>query len=361
MKFKEVRTKKEWKSFYKISDIVYKNLKCHRSTEDDITKILVHGKSAYHSHADVKSFLVLDEDTIGRFSLIHDKKLKDYIQVSFLEILPEYKTIVDNIIQLAKEEFPGVEKIVFGLNGHLNYGAGYLLSHFDKVPLFGLPYTPEYYPKLFENLKRHEMFSFIYSMENASNFINAFKDKQSIKNISIRTMNLKNLKNEVKLYTHLNNISFQQHPFWSDRSWEEDFELFHPFRFLLKEENLLFAEVDGEPAGFLLWYPDFNQLVKDDSPLGLKHVLAYKFFNKIKTYRLTEIAVNPKFSRKPVAMAMMVKLIEIASAQGMEIGEGGFIFKSNTKSINFTLRCFERNTGAKVDPYRKFAVYESSL
>lgn len=362
MIFKKVTDKKSLKQFYKISKMVYQNLPCHRSTEDDVLKLLIEKPTSFKQHADIKSFLIEhNSEIIGRFSLIWDKKLIDYVQVAFFESLPGLIDIGNNIKKHAKREFPNCKKIVFGLNGHLNYGAGYLLSRFDKVPLFGLPYTPSYYHEYFKHFKIKEMFSFKYSLKAYDYFMSKYNDKDKFKDISVRTMSFKNLKDDIKIYTYLNNACFQDHPYWADRTVDEDYELFFPFRFLLKEENLLIAEDNGKPVGFILWYPDFNELVNKDRSLGLKDVLAYKFFKKIRSHRLTEIAVLPEYNCKPVAFALILKLLQYIKRDNFEFGEGGFIFKSNAKSINLAKRCIERAYGNKVKSYRKYALYESKL
>jgi hypothetical protein len=92
--------------------------------------------------------------------------------------------------------------------------------------------------------------------------------------ITVRAMNRRGCARKVRS-TRAQHGLLQASSFWTDRSAEEDYELFSPFRFLLKEENLLFAEEDGRAVGFLLWYPDFNQLASPGESFGLRHVLAY--------------------------------------------------------------------------------------
>jgi hypothetical protein len=174
-------------------------------------------------------------------------------------------------------------------------------------------------------------------------------------------MNKKKLRQETEIYTYLNNACFPEHPFWADRDVEEDFELFYPFRFLIKEENLLFAEIDGEPIGFFLWYPDFNQLVKRDQHLGLRHVLRYHFSDPINTFRFTEIAVLPRFKVSAAVLAMILYATPYVKKLGYTYGEGGFIFEENRKSISMTLRFLERAIGKKLETYRRYAVFEGEL
>ncbi len=362
IQFKRVSNKQELSSFYRLGKEVYKNILQHRSTEDDIIRLLIEGPSAFHKHASVSPCLIIKgRKTVGRFALICDNQLPQYIQVSFFEALPDLQGIDSLIIELAKNEYPNCTKIVFGLNGHLNYGAGFLLNKFNQPPVFGLPYTPEYYIEYFKNLKMRKMVSFRFSTLPFFNYLEMMGDHPDLKGITVRKLNKKKLKEETALYTYLNNACFPDHPFWAKREVKEDFELFHPFRFLIKEENLLFAEKDDKAIGFFLWYPDFNELVKGHQPLGVKHVLKYKWFNPIKTFRFTEIAVLPKYQVSHAVQAMILCATKYIQEMGIEQGEGGFIFEENIRSIAMTKRFLQRVCGEKMEAYRQYAVFEKEL
>jgi GNAT superfamily N-acetyltransferase len=181
------------------------------------------------------------------------------------------------------------------------------------------------------------------------------------KGITVRKLDKRKLHKEIEIYTYLNNACFLDHPFWAERNVQEDFELFHPFRFLIKEENLLFAEKDGKPIGFFLWYPDFNQLLKGHQHLGIKHVLQYYFTRRIDTFRFTEIAVLPEYKLSHAAQALILYAIPYIRKAGIKYGEGGFIFEENKNSIAMTRRFLERATGIKMEPHRHFALFETTL
>ncbi len=358
---KQVTTEKDRRAFYTITKEIYQGDNFHRSSEDDIIRLLIEGPTAFHSHATVIPFLLINnEKTVGRFALISDRKLPEYVQVSFFEAMPGLTDISRLILEKAKSEFPDCPKIVAGLNGHLNYGAGILVSNFNEAPVFGLPYNKEYYQDYFCDFSKTTMVSYRFTVEP---FLE-YRDKvgsPDFKGITVRKLNKRNLSQETRIYTYLNNACFPGHPFWADRDVAEDFELFHPFRFLIKEENLLFAEKDGQPIGFFLWYPDFNQLVKSNQHLGLKHVLRYHFANPINTFRFTEIAVLPQFKNSHAVQAMILFAIPYIQNLGIKYGEGGFIFEENINSIVMTRRFLERVTGEKVEPYRRYALFESTL
>jgi len=362
MKIKPVKTKKDVKDFYNICKEIYQDNIFHRSTEDDIIRLLIEGPTVFHNHASVNPYILLENDSVvGRFALIYDQKIPNYVQVSFFEVLPGLQSLVETIMNQAKALHPGCNRIVFGLNGHLNYGAGILLSRFDEAPVFGLPYNPEYYPDYFTDFKKRTMVSYRFPTEPFFDYHKKMSGNLNLKGITVRKMNKKKLRQETEIYTYLNNACFPGHPFWADREVAEDFELFYPFRFLIKEENLLFAEMDGEPIGFFLWYPDFNQLVRGEQHLGLGHVLRYHFADPINTFRFTEIAVLPQYRIRHAVQAMILHATPYIKKLGYTYGEGGFIFEENRESIIMTRRFLERATGKRLEPYRRYAVFEGEI
>ena len=362
MNAEPVVTRKDFRDFYHLPNLIYRGNTLYRSTENDIQHLLLEGPSAFRNHATVDAFIIREGgNQVGRFALIQDKKLPGFVQVSFFEAMPHLDGISSMIADQARETYPECKKMIVGLNGHLNYGAGILLNTFDTAPVFGLPYNPEYYQGYFRDCTRRTMVSFRFPTEPFFEYHRRMGDNPDLNGISVRTLNKRRLREETEIYTRLNNACFADHPFWAERDVAEDFELFHPFRYLIREENLLFAERNGEPIGFFLWYPDFNELVRGNRPLGLRHVLRYRFFNPIRSFRFTEIAVLPGYMNSHAVQAMILHAVPYIRKRGILSGEGGFIFEENRKSMIMTRRFLERATGKCLEPHRQYAVFEKGI
>lgn len=362
MKAEKVKSKKEIRQFHTIASIVYKGNPNYRATEASIEKLLIHGPTSFHKHAFVIPYLIYrDETPVGRFALIHDSNLEEYVQVAFFEAFSGLEGVAELIIDTARSTFPECKKIVFGLNGHLNYGAGFLISDFDRPPLFGLPYTQAYYQHYFKDLTPRKMHSFRFALDQYVEWNDQYNGLFEMQGLVVRKMSKKNLKRDSSIYTQLNNSAFTSHPYWANRLPEEDLELFNPFRFLMDEDNLIIAEVDGQPVGFVLWYPDFNELVKSGRDLNVIDVLRYKAGFRFKTFRFTEIGILPEYQRTPVGLAMLRVVLDSVKKKGFKYCEAGFIFEENKASILLANRIIERSFGIKPKPDRSYAVYETSL
>ena len=354
--------RRQRRAFYRIGRDVYRDLPLHRSTEDDVMRMLVEGPTAFHDHARVEPFLMREgRRLVGRLALVHDRRLPGYAQVAFFEALPGLEGVQETLRLKAASLFPDCTRMVVGLNGHLNYGAGFLANRFDEPPLFGMPYTPAYYLDYFPGLDRRPMASFRFDSEEFFSLRRQLAPTFDPGPIRIRTMDRAHFAREVDLYTYLNNACFQDHPYWADRTSAEDYELFHPFRFLLKDEHFIVAEHDGQPVGFLLWYPDFNELCRGDEELGVRHVARYRLADPIRTARLTEIAVLPAYRAHRVDLAMILRMIRSVEEAGYRHTEGGFIFEENRASIALTLRYIRRATGRTPRPHRRYVVFDGPL
>jgi GNAT superfamily N-acetyltransferase len=357
-----VNGKSGYKSFEKVSSDVYLGNTYYKGTEGSVEKLLLNSDSAFLKHSTIKMFVIRDgNDFVARFALIHDHRSSEYIQVSFFEA----QTGLGDVFSLIKKEiiryFPQCKKVIVGLNGHLNYGAGILLNRFDEAPMFGLPYNPAYYSEYFSSLQARKMLTFRFSMEAYSAWAHSYSSQRELKGLSVRFMDKKNIEKESAIYTQLNNKAFIKHPYWANRDVAEDLELFKPFRFLLDNENLIIAEIDGKPVGFFLWYPNFNELVASQRDLNVLDVIKYRLGKPIDTFRFTEIGILPEYQGSPVALALINKSLPFLLKKGYKYCEGGFIFEDNRASIAFVKRILQRCYGEKPNAYREFAVFETTL
>ncbi|NJK96958.1 MAG: hypothetical protein HC905_20380 [Bacteroidales bacterium] len=134
-------------------------------------------------------------------------------------------------------------------------------------------------------------------------------------------MNKKNIKQETRIYTELNNLAFTQHPYWANRDVAEDLELFKPFRFLLDNENLIIAEVHGKPVGFFLWYPDFNKMKSSQRDINAFDVFKFRMGKYIDTFRFTEIGIAPEYQGSPVVLALISKALPALIERGYKFAK----------------------------------------
>ncbi len=279
------------------------------------------------------------------------------LQIAFFEALPDQQEAVDAIVDSAREQAGrmGAKTIVAGLNGHVNYGLGFLADKHDAPPCFGSSCNPDYYLDYFAKHAASEetLVSYTYDMAAASFDGEKRLLDRVLSRFTFREANFADLESEVRLYTKLNNECFAHHPLYAQRTFEEDYELFKPFSSLLGGKNFLIAEAGGEPVGFLLWYPDFNELVPPGKGVGLSALVKLKVFRrKIDRFKIAEIGVLPKYQGTGVIVGLIRKCFELARASH-GICESGWVFDDNADSQSICRRW-------KGEAYKTYKVFRIS-
>jgi len=364
MKVEKTRTATERRQFDEIARAIHEGHPQHRDTEASLLKLLLDGPSAFHGHAQVQPCLLREAgEVVGRCALIHDQRLPDTVQVGFFEARPGLDGVLPALLAAARGLGTGARRLVIGLNGHLNYGAGILLDRFDEPPVFGLPWTPPWYPSYLAGCTCHRTVSYRFPLRGFYAWLDRTAPNFDARGITVRPFEKRELWREVERYTALDNRIFSEAgtPFWSNRTPEENYELFHPFRFLIRSQHLLFAEKEGQPIGFMLWYPDFNQLVPAGRDLGLWDVVRCALRVRLSAARLTEVGILPEYRQTPALAALYLAALPHMRAAGLETLEGGFIFEENRRSVVMTERYLERATGERHRPHRSYGIFEAPL
>ena len=334
------KNRKEFLNFYKKQ---YLNNPLKRDSLSGLLKGLLYGKSELCKSVDLETLMVMEKNKILMICILaHAHRMADYIQISFFESdelnMKAFKLIMVRAETLAREK--GATKISGSLNIHVNYGLGFLASDYDKEQSFGMAHNPEFYNEYFKEngFKTIDMVSYKKNVTHMDKLLNSKIQKKIEEKYKVREVDLKNLEYEVGIYTNVNNAAFSEHLFYYPRKKEEDLELFKDLRFLLKPENLLFVEKSGVPVGFMLWYPDFNQLVKPAETVGLQTVIRNKLFSKkIRTFKIVEMGVIPSERNKGAILALFDYCYKCTHGKFDNI-ESGWILSDNTKSKNFGIK-----------------------
>ena len=343
MKLVIVESKNEIKQFINFYKIQYINSSKKKNSLSPLLKNLLNDNSKICKSVDLEALMIVDKEEIIMISLLaHAYRMKDILQISFFESSiynpKAFKLIFDRAKSLAKEK--GASKLSASLNIHVNYGLGFLASHYDEDQSFGMSHNPEFYHKYFEEngFSAIDLISYKKDMDGMENLLNNNLKKRLNDKYNVRKIDFKNFKNEIQLYTEINNKAFRNHLFYYPRDIDEDMELFKDLKFLLKEENLLFVEKDKVPIGFMLWYPDFNELMKSGESVGISTVIKNKFFSKkITTFKIVEIGVIPREQNKGAILALFEYCFQCTKGRFKNF-ESSWILKENEKSKAFGIK-----------------------
>jgi GNAT superfamily N-acetyltransferase len=325
------------KLFIKFYEDRYLNKDNKRNSMSSVLKALLYGKSVMCKSVDIEPVMVMDNDRIIMVAILaYAHRMPEFLQISFFEAIEDnpsaFNLILNRAIDLAHKK--GAIKISGGLNIHVNYGLGFLASNYDSWQSFGTSHNPPFYNTLFENagFNTIDMISFKTDMNTLEPLISDRLREKLSKRYTIREVNFKDLENEARIYTKINNESFQDHLFYYPRVAEEDLELFKDFKYILKSENLLFIERDGQAVGFMLWYPDYHRLMTRKESVGLKTVIKSKIYPyKMNTFKIVEIGVVPS-EQKRGAIMMLFDYCYSCAKERYENFESGWVLADNRNS-----------------------------
>lgn len=334
---------KNVKSFYDFYKKQYLNNDLKRNSMSGLLKGLLNGKSEMCKSVYLEPLMVENEGNIIMICILAQAfRMPEFLQIAFFEAsspdIFAFDLILRRAEELAKER--GAHKISGSLNIHVNYGLGFLASDYDKPQSFGMAHNPPFYHDFFKlsGFEAIELISYKKDMHSMSGLLSPRLQRWLKQRYRVRPVNFKDLKNEAMIYTMINNEAFSDHLFYYKRKAEEDLELFNDFRFLLKPENLLFVEKGGMPMGFMLWYPDFHQLMKPNETLGISTVIKNKLLaDRINTFKIVEMGVIPEVKGKGAILALFDYCYQCTKGR-YDYFESSWILESNHLSKSFGVK-----------------------
>lgn len=276
------------------------------------------------------------------------------LQFSYFEALEGCQPAVDLLVAAARTlcRERGIRKIVIGLDNSV----GILTDYFDRPPCYATRYNPPYYPAYLSNYRPKEylLTSYLidmnrYSLEREQRILNRIAAR-----FTCRTASWRHLWREAAIYTDLKNRCFMGQPFFTPGSAEMNYQMLSSYRSLLSGQNLLILERDGVPAGYLLWFPDYNQLLEPRAVLGQETVRRYRSYGRaIDKYIITEIGVLPEYQGTGAILALFNNCVQLTKGQ-YDWCETGWILDGNIKSKGFGIRWGDQE-------YKHYKIYELGI
>ena len=306
-----VKTRTDQKKFIKFRKEIYNSHPGYVDNNLFMIKELFAKKTCFINNKEIFVIYIEEDDKIlCQGMVVFAKELPEYIQLCFFESRKNQKkavkALVDEAIKVGRAF--NCKKLVIGLNGHVNYGLGLLCSHFNEKNSFSSSINPEYYNEYFEKMNCSNIYLNTYKahffdekMEKYERIINKIN-----KNYTFKYFNKKEFEYYSKIYTDLNNECFVDHRYYYKREYNEDIEMLKELFLFMKEDSLIFAFDNERPIGFILWYPDFNELIKNGGSFGVKEFFKNIFLNKkIETAKVMEYGVLEEYRKIGLPLALL--------------------------------------------------------
>ncbi len=341
---------KEHHHYIKFYQKIYRSYPKKKEDMGGFLEKILKGKSPLNQRLDFETVLIYrNKEPIMGAVLARCQGLPEYLQISFFEAVEKnreaFLLILQEAVVLGKKW--DCKTLTGGLNLHVNYGLGFLDLETDEAG-FGMNYNPTFYNELFleAGFSKRELVTYQLNLKDYHLPLKEETRRGLKKRYIIEKARWKDVKTTVQTYTKLNNRCFKEHLYYYPRVMEEDYELFKPFSWLLRDENLLFVyRRDGEgkkasedPVGFMLWYPDYNELIPHGGTITLKTLWDLKIRKKkIEKMKIVEMGIVPKERNRGAILALFQELESYVIANYQYL-ESSWVLGNNEPSKGFGIR-----------------------
>ncbi len=324
-------------------------------------------------HGHIQPFLALDSSgtVLGRIAAVlneaHLEKYKDGRGFfGFFECVERYdvaEALLDAAAGWLRDR--GLSNMRGPASPSLNDVAGLLVKGFERRPTFFMPYNPPFYEDFLHRYGcERAMTLFAYylhrryaDLERAREWIELMREHYP--SVALRPTTRRRYAEDAALLLEIYNEGMSDtwgHVPFCEREFNH---LSRILRRLVDPEFLLFLELDGEPIGFSLLLPDFNEVLRHMPkgrllPLGWFHGLLRWRLGHIHTLRAAMGGVRAAYRGQGFAAVMGLLTLERHWASRYDGVEFSWILQTNRLSID----ALER-VGAVRD--KEYALFDRAL
>ncbi len=250
-----------------------------------------------------------------------------------------------------------------------NEECGLLIDNFSP-PVIMMPYNPPYYQNLLESagfekaMDLHCLYmdrNLIEANDTLTRLERLVSRAAQRSNISVRKFNGRDKKAEFRRFQEIYNAAWEQNWGFIPMNEAELRSLVDDLGMLVEPDLACFAEIAGEPVGFALSIPNFNEPLQRAYPRpGVPEVLTmaqvawhWKIRKSIRGVRMPLMGVKKEYRNKGVELAMFLALMKALLPSQYDYLDSGWILETNP------LIGISVNLGSKI--YKTHRFYQKAL
>jgi len=365
----QVKTKKDLKEFLDLPFYLYKDSVNWVPPLRLAVKEFFEPKHPFNEVGTITSWVAKKDDkVVGRISAItnsvHEKTYNEKCGFfGFYECIPD-KSVSDKLFETVESYLKslGMTKIKGPVNPSTNYECGTLIHGYDLDPYIMMTYNPPFHKEFIEG-KRYQKSMDLLSYHIPVDFqmpenLKRISEKiQKKENISFRTANKKNWDHEVRAMKEIYNQAWEDNWGFVPMTDREFFATAEGLKYIITEDFVQFAMVNGKEAGFIGCVPDLNQVLKQMPTGRLFPTGIFKLLNKKKyvtQIRVLTLGILPKYRNLGLPSLLFMKAQEAAKNAKLKSGEMGWVLENNLAMNKPILKL-----GAK--HYKTYRIFEKNL
>lgn len=259
----------------------------------------------------------------------------------------------------------GMRRVRGPFNLSINEEMGLLIDGFTDPPVFMMSHAPPYYRERIEQCGYHKAADTLAYLINP-NFVAPPVMQRLLKmaseRVTVRTLDRSRFDEEIMLLRDIFNDAWSENWGFVPFTEAEFKELGQNLKFLLHDEYIQIAEVDGEAAGFIIGMPNINEAIRDLKgklfPFGwLKLIWRLKIKGPA-SGRVPLMGVRKKFQNTRLGPGLAFLIIDAVRAELHKRGahrlELSWILEDNAGMRNII-----ESIGGTA--YKRYRVYEREL
>ncbi|RLB54804.1 MAG: N-acetyltransferase [Deltaproteobacteria bacterium] len=308
-------------------------------------------KNPFFEHGRAALFLAeRDGEVVGRITAhsntLHNEYHKDKTGFfGFFECVDD-ETVARALLERAEDWLrqQGHDRVLGPENFSVNEEVGLLVEDKEGPPMIMCTYNPPYYARLIETggyEKAKDLFGWAYQVgdvPDAPRQIAGAVEKHP--GLVVRQADPKHMERDVRIVRDIFNSAWSRN--WGFVPWTEA-EVKHSakmMKMIIVPELTAIAEVDGQPAGMMLAFPNLLEAIKDLNgrlfPTGMLKLVWRVMLGRYKfqAARLFLLGVKPEFRGSVLgglSVLLYVKAHEGALKVGIKGGELGWTLEDNEK------------------------------
>ena len=330
-------------------------------------------KHPYFKHAKWQAWVAYEDDKpVGRICAqideLHQQRYGNKTGFFGLVEAPENEAVFSALFEAAESWLRdnGMQHITGPFNLGINQEIGILVEGFDSPPYVMTTHSRPYYGASIEACGYHpaqDMFAYeldIGTYKVPDMMVDLID--RSAGRISIRKLNRKTLDSDLEVMRDIFNDAWQNNWNFVPFTQEEFKAVGKELLMVVPDGFIQIAEIDGEPAAFIVLLPDINSTIADLNgrlfPFGWAKVLWRLKVGFPKKCRVPLMGVRQKYQQTIFGPAMAYMLIQSVLRPGLAKGgervEMSWILESNKGTRNIIQKFGGKET-------KRYRMYEKPL
>jgi hypothetical protein len=256
----------------------------------------------------------------------------------------------------------GLVKFIGPMNPSTNEECAFLVDGFDRPPYIMMTHNPPYYASLAEGYgfrKARDLFAFLLNitparLERLERVAARVRERNP--GLTVRYVDLRDFARELQIIRGIYNRAWEANWGFVPPTEEEFDSTAKRLKPLAVPSLVPIAFVDGDPAGFIVTVPNYNEVLAkmggSMGPLSLLKFLTGR--GKIRSCRVMLFGICPEYRKRGVDAVLMASNHRAALELGYREAEFSWVLEDN----ELTKRPAEMLGGR---PYKRYRIYEKEI